>query len=210
MFPETDHLVVLPNDLGSSLGEVEGEGSLIGPQVVDVEDEFFGEVFRGAPDDPADARVDEAVFVPGDVDGDDFLETEVPLEVGYNERSYEASAGSIHMDRAVDFLLDQEVVDGFDVLVLAGVGGADDGADTDRVLVDELDSFGGVDHVAVFGAVDVAFFDFEVAGGFFPADLHRRVHDDVGFGIVFAFGFALVLPAFLHASIPLYQPYHSS
>ncbi len=31
---------------------------MISAEVVDVEDEFFGEVFRGAPDDPADTRID--------------------------------------------------------------------------------------------------------------------------------------------------------
>ena len=54
-------MIVLADDLGGALGEVEGEGSLIGAEVVDVEDEFFGEVFGGAPDDPADAGVDEAL-----------------------------------------------------------------------------------------------------------------------------------------------------
>jgi hypothetical protein len=56
-------LVVLADDLGSAFGKVEGEGGLVGAQVVDVEDEFFGEVFGGAPDDPAYTWVDEAVPV---------------------------------------------------------------------------------------------------------------------------------------------------
>ena len=40
-FAKTDHLVVLAHDLGSAAGEVEGEGGLIGAEVVDVEDELF-------------------------------------------------------------------------------------------------------------------------------------------------------------------------
>lgn len=43
---KTDHLVVLANDLGGAFGEVEGEGCLIGAKVVDVENQFFGKVFR--------------------------------------------------------------------------------------------------------------------------------------------------------------------
>ena len=78
VFAEADHLVVLADDLGGALGEVESEGGLVGAEVVDVEDEFLGEVFGRAPDDPAHARVDEAVLVAGDVDGDDLFETEVP------------------------------------------------------------------------------------------------------------------------------------
>jgi hypothetical protein len=41
---EADELVVLPDDVRCALGEVEGEGCLFGAEVVDVEDEFFGEV----------------------------------------------------------------------------------------------------------------------------------------------------------------------
>lgn len=61
MLSETDQLVVLADDLRSAFGEVEGERSLVGAEVVDVEDEFFGEVFGGAPDDPAYAWVYESV-----------------------------------------------------------------------------------------------------------------------------------------------------
>ena len=102
------------------------------------------------------------------------------------------------MDGAVDLLLDQEVVDGFDVLVFSRVGGADDGADTDGVLVHELDGLLGVDHEAILSAEDVTFFDLKVAGGLFPAHLDGGVHDDVWFGVVFACCFALILPTFLH------------
>ncbi len=42
MLAETDELVVLANDLGSTLGKVEGEGRLVGSKVVDVENELFG------------------------------------------------------------------------------------------------------------------------------------------------------------------------
>jgi hypothetical protein len=58
---KADQLVVLADDLGGAFGEVEGEGGLVCAQVVDVEDEFFGEIFRGTPDDPAYTRVDKAV-----------------------------------------------------------------------------------------------------------------------------------------------------
>ena len=40
LFAEADELVVLPDDLASASGEVEGEGGLVGAEVVDVEDEF--------------------------------------------------------------------------------------------------------------------------------------------------------------------------
>ena len=61
------------------------------------------------------------------------------------------------MDRDVNVALDQEVVDGLSVLVLASVGGTENGADTNGVLVNQVDSLLRVDNVAVLGAVDVPF-----------------------------------------------------
>ena len=58
MLSKTDHLVILTDDLRGAFGEVEGEGGLICTEVVNVEDELFGEIFRGSPDDPANAGVD--------------------------------------------------------------------------------------------------------------------------------------------------------
>lgn len=124
VFAEADELVVLADDLGGALGEVEGEGSLVGTEVVDVEDEFLGEELGVTPDDPADAGVDEAVLVPGDVDADDVGETEVPLEFGDDEGRDETTGSGVDVDRGVEAALVEEVVDGFCVLVLAGVGGA--------------------------------------------------------------------------------------
>ena len=61
MFSQADQLVVLADDLGGSLGEIEREGGLVGAEVVDVEDEFFGQEFGSAPDDPAYAGVDKSI-----------------------------------------------------------------------------------------------------------------------------------------------------
>ena len=62
LLAEADELVVLADDLAGALGEVEGEGGLVGAQVVDVEDELLGEILGCAPDDPADTGVDEAIL----------------------------------------------------------------------------------------------------------------------------------------------------
>jgi hypothetical protein len=73
------------------------------------------------------------------------------------------------VDVAVDIALNEEVIDGFCVLVLAGVGCSEDGADTDCVLVYEFDGFLGVDDIAILCAVDVLFLDIEVSAGFLEA-----------------------------------------
>jgi hypothetical protein len=62
LFAEANELVVLANDLGCAFGEVEGEGGLVGAEVIDVEDELLRKVFRGSPDDPADTWVDETIL----------------------------------------------------------------------------------------------------------------------------------------------------
>ena len=58
MLAKADQLIVLTDDLGGAFGEVECEGGLICTEVVDVEDELFGEIFRGTPDDPSNTRID--------------------------------------------------------------------------------------------------------------------------------------------------------
>ena len=57
----------------------------------------------------------------GDVDTDDLFELEVPFQVGVDKRSDEATRGSINVDGAVNVLLNQQVVETFNVLVLSGI-----------------------------------------------------------------------------------------
>ena len=145
------------------------------------------------------ANAYQAILMTRDVDRDDLLQTEVPLELGHNERCHEASASSIDVDGAVDLLLNEKIIDRLDILILASVGCANDGTNTNGILVDEVDGLFGVNDVAVLSAEDVTFLNFEVACCLLPADLDRRVHDDVGLGVVFACCFTLVLPALLHS-----------
>lgn len=84
------------------------------------------------------------------------------------------------MDWAVDILLDEEVIDGFDILVFTGVCRPDDRTDTNSVLIHQIDGLCRINDVAILGAEDVALLDLEVASCLLPAHLHGRVHDDVG------------------------------
>lgn len=96
---------------------------MVGPEVVNVEDEFLGEELRVTPDDPADAGVDEAVLVARNVDADDVGEAEVPFEFGDHEGGYEAAGCGVDVDGGVEATLIKKVVDGLGILVLTGVGG---------------------------------------------------------------------------------------
>lgn len=64
MFPKSDELIVLANDLTGPFAEVEGEGSLIGAEVVDVEDELLGQELGAPPHNPTNTRVDETILDP--------------------------------------------------------------------------------------------------------------------------------------------------
>ena len=123
----------------------------------------------------------QAVFVSGDIDGDDFLEAEIPFEIRNHERGNEASAGSVDVNGTVDIFGDQKVIDGLNIFVLASVGGANDGANANSILVDQVDGLFRVNHIAILCAVDVALLDVEVPRCFLPADLDSGIHDNVGF-----------------------------
>lgn len=92
---QTDQLVVLAQDLGSSTREVEGKGSLVSTEVVDVEDQLGRQVLGVTPDAPANTGVDETILVAGNVDRNDLLKTEVPDEVRVDERCNETTGCGI-------------------------------------------------------------------------------------------------------------------
>lgn len=101
MLAEADQLVVLTQNLRGATGEVEGEGSLIGTEVVDVENELLGEVLGVTPDGPADTGVNQTVLVAGYVDGNHTFQSKVPLEVGVDKRSDEATRCSVDCSKLV-------------------------------------------------------------------------------------------------------------
>lgn len=57
LFAKANHLVVLTNDLRSTLGEIQGERSLISSKVIDVEDQLLGKVLLRAPNHPSDTGI---------------------------------------------------------------------------------------------------------------------------------------------------------
>ena len=69
---------------------------MVGTKVVDIEDEFLGKVFRIAPNDPTNARINKAVFVPRDIDANNLFEAKVPKKTWINKRCNEATTGGIN------------------------------------------------------------------------------------------------------------------
>lgn len=71
-----------------------------------------------------------------------------------HKRSHEATTGSIDVDGSVQATLDEQIVDSLDVLVLACVSGPEDAADTDRILINKINSLFGINDVSLLSAVD--------------------------------------------------------
>jgi hypothetical protein len=102
------------------------------------------------------------------------------------------------VDGNVKALLDQQIIDRLGILVFTGVCGAENHADTNGVLIDQINRLNRVNHVSVIGAIHILLLDVKVPCGLFPAHLHGAVHDDVRARPVLALGLALVLPLLLH------------
>jgi hypothetical protein len=127
-----------------------------------------------------------------------LLKTEIPNKVRSDERRHEATRSGVNMDRAINVPLNEQVVDLLGIFVLASESRAENGANTNGVLVNQVDSLFRVDNVSLRSAVDVLLLNVKVASGLLPAHLHGGVHDYVGAAEVLAFGLPLVDPALLH------------
>lgn len=132
------------------------------------------------------------------VDGDDSGQSEIPLEIGQHKGGDEATAGRIDVDRDIQPLLLQEVVDTLDVLIVAGIRRAQDNGNANGIFIHQVHSLLRINRVPVRRAVDILLLNLKVARGLFPADLHGGGHDDVWLVGGLALGLALDLPAALH------------
>ena len=176
-------VVVLADDLVATLGEVEGEGRHIAAEVVDLEDQFLGELIGVAPHHESDTGIGQPVLVPTDVDRRHSRQPEVPFEIGLKEGDDESAAGGVDVHRNIEsgVLLEcvQRGTDLGDRLEFTGVGGAQNSDHPDGVDVDGLDGLLGGDHVAVLRHRQIPRLDVEVATELFPHHLHVRTHHQV-------------------------------
>ena len=196
--PEPDEVVVLRQHHRGTRGEVQRERRVGLAEVVLVEDQVLGEVGLLAEDQPADARVDEAVLVAGDVDRPDLLELEVPLRVGVEEGPDERATGAVDVHRYVETLVglqvEEQLVDPDDVVHVAGERGAEHAHDTDGVLVDVRRHVVGPDRVLVLRQGHDPRLDVEVAAELLPDHVHVPTEDEVGLVHRQVGGLAALLP----------------
>ena len=99
------------------------------------------------------------------IDRDYVLKTEIPFKIRNDKRGDKPATGSIDVDRGVQTLLAEQIVDGLDVLILASVSGAEDGADSNGVFIHQVDRLLRIDHVAVGSAVYELLIYFEIPSG---------------------------------------------
>lgn len=133
-----------------------------------------------------------------DVDGHNLGQSEIPLQVRQNKRRNKAATGSIYVNRHIQILLNQQVIDSLDILVVSCVSSSQDTSNTNRVLVNQVHGLLGINRVPVRRAEHVLLLDLKVPRGLFPADLDGGRHDDVGPVGGLALGLAAQLPAALH------------
>ena len=172
---EPDEVVILGHDLARWAGEVDGQRGHCAAEVIDVEDQIGIEILKLAPDDPAHARIDQAVLVARSVDGFDAWQAKVPEQVRLEERRDEAAAGAIDVDGNVEAGLLLEAVESGaqreNVFVVSGKGAAEHGDHSDGVLVAGLRGALRIgDHFVAFER-NLARLHVPIAGELVPADL---------------------------------------
>jgi hypothetical protein len=83
------------------------------------------------------------------------------------------------VDPNVEVAFNEKVVDSLDILVFACVGCANNGADTDGVLVNQIDTFLRINDPSLFSAVDVL--QQELATFSSPQNFAQKYAKDIPF-----------------------------
>ena len=180
--PEPDEVVVLRQHHRGTRGEVQRERRVGLAEVVLVEDQVLGQVGPLPEDQPADARVDKPVLVPGHVDRPDLLELEVPLRVRVEERPDEPAARTVDVEgdvQPVCLLVEQQLVDPDDVVHVPGERRTEDRSDADGVLVEVWRDVVGADRVLALGERHDPRLDVEVATELLPHHVDVTTEDQV-------------------------------
>ena len=95
---EAQEVVVLSNDLAGASGKVDGHSRHLAAQIADAENQFLRKIFLIFPHDPAHARIGQPVLVSGCGDGNDVIQSEIPLEFRFHERGEHTAAGAVDVD----------------------------------------------------------------------------------------------------------------
>lgn len=121
-----------------------------------------------------------------DIDRNHSLTTEIPLQVGNDKWGDETTTGCIDMDRGIQPLFNKQIIHCLDVLVFSRVRGTynvsmlhyqgrtlrtKDAADSDSILIYQIDSLLCIDNVSVLSAVNKLLLDLKVSSRLLPANL---------------------------------------
>ncbi|KAI6764746.1 hypothetical protein HG531_012633 [Fusarium graminearum] len=114
------------------------------------------------------------------------------------KRSHKASTGSIDVNWDIKVALNEEIVDGLDILVLTSISRSKNSTHTNGVLVTQVNGLFWIHDKTIRRTVDELLVNLKVASGLFPTDLNGRGHDDIGMFCALTLGDSAVLPAPLH------------
>lgn len=64
------------------------------------------------------------------VDGHNLLKSEIPFQLGFDERSHKSTTSGIDMNDSINILLDEEVINGLSIFVFAGICTSEDDANS--------------------------------------------------------------------------------
>jgi len=136
--------------------------------------------------------------VAGCVDRDHLLESEIPLQFRDHERSHKSARRSIDMNHSINILLDQQIINRLSILILSRISRAQNNANTNSILIHEVDSLLGINHVSVRCAINVLLLNLKISRRLLPANLDSRAHDDIWLVPWLLGSLASILPALLH------------
>ena len=181
---QSQEVVVLADDLVTTLGEVQREGRHIAAEIVDPEDQILGKCVGVTPHHEPDTGIGQPVLMTADVDRRHPRQLKVPHDLRMQERDDETTTGGVDVHRDIQSGVALQRVqcraDLGDRLEFAGVGGAQDPDHPDGVFVNGVDHLFRGDHVTVLGHRQVTGFDFEVATELLPHHLNVGTHHQVG------------------------------
>src|SRR5262249_23695400 len=152
-----------------------GECRHIATQVVHVENQVFGQIFRLTPNDPAASERRQSELMTGGIDGFHARDAKIPFQLWSAKWGEEAAACSIDMDRNVQLFLSLQAIERggnrFHRFVGAIEGDTQRRHYTDRVLIASLQDLLGCHEQTIMFHRDFPELNIPVSCKFMPTNL---------------------------------------
>src|SRR5659263_654279 len=125
---EAYEVIVLRDNGGAALREVERVVRHLPSQVIDTEYQLFRKIVFILHHEPPDPRINQAILVSGRIDSFHLFELKVPFEIGPNEGCDKRATCPVDVKRYIPafrvFYVNEEIVDFLDWVHLSGERGS--------------------------------------------------------------------------------------